>query len=309
MATCLENLSNIHYHMLYYESAKCSIMKENFKKLDKFYTNIDVVCKCMKNIDQDKYEKIIEPSVGDGSFYNLLDKDKALGIDIEPCNVSLENKNIQKADYLTYDIESYKTRRTLVIGNPPFGKSSSLAVKFFNKSSEFADTIAFIVPRTFRKRSIINRLNEHYHLRSETILPPNSFHFPDGTIKNVNTVWQIWDKKRIKRKKIPQLKQFTTLWEWTDRQNADFSIRRVGCKAGKLLTPTTETSISSHFFIKTKHESLQEMFSNVWIKHWVTLSDNSKWDTAGNPSLTKGELVHLLEQEFELSQRLTNVLT
>ena len=42
-----------------------------------------------------------------------------------------------------------------------------------------ADTIAFILPRTFRKASVINRLSEKFNLILETMLPKNSFHLPD----------------------------------------------------------------------------------------------------------------------------------
>ena len=57
-------------------------------------------------------------------------------------------------DYLTLDMSGlYQDGcdKYLVIGNPPFGKISSLAVKFFNKSAEYADVIAFIVPRTLKE--------------------------------------------------------------------------------------------------------------------------------------------------------------
>ena len=45
-----------------------------------------------------------------------------------------------------FDYVPNKTKRYLVVGNPPFGKISSIAIKFFNKSAEYADCIAFIIP-------------------------------------------------------------------------------------------------------------------------------------------------------------------
>lgn len=82
------------------------------------------------------YDIHLEPSAGTGSFYNIMDKNKKLGLDIEP-----KTKDIHKIDFFDYKPE--KDKKYLVIGNPPFGKISSLAVKFFNKSAEFADCIAF----------------------------------------------------------------------------------------------------------------------------------------------------------------------
>ena len=88
-------------------------------------------------------------------------------------------------DYMAFI--PHKVESIAVIGNPPFGKNSSLAVKFFNHSAQFADTIAFIVPRTFRKNSLVNRLNENFHLIYEKILPIDSFYLPNGEDKSVTT--------------------------------------------------------------------------------------------------------------------------
>ena len=72
---------------------------------------------------------IVEPSAGNGSFISGI---KSLSkhhifYDLEP-----ENAEIVKQDYLTYDytIHSDKFNNIHVIGNPPFGRQSSLAIKF-----------------------------------------------------------------------------------------------------------------------------------------------------------------------------------
>lgn len=59
--------------------------------------------------------------------------------DIEP-----EHSEIIKQDYLKLDV-AYLWGR-LVIGNPPYGRSMNMAQKFFKKSVELADYIAFILP-------------------------------------------------------------------------------------------------------------------------------------------------------------------
>ena len=54
------------------------INKQNENGLDQFYTNNDVAYKCytkIKNlIDINSYDIHLEPSAGNGSFYNLMDK-------------------------------------------------------------------------------------------------------------------------------------------------------------------------------------------------------------------------------------------
>jgi len=57
-----------------------------------------------------------------------------------------------------------ENKKYIVIGNPPFGKNSSLVINFFNKSAEFADVITFILPKTFKRVSIQNKLNLNFIL-------------------------------------------------------------------------------------------------------------------------------------------------
>ncbi len=87
----------------------------------------------------------------------------------------------------------------MVIGNPPF----SDAVNFFNYSATFTDYICFILPRIFKRTSILNRLNLNFHLEYSIDLPKNSF------IPNMNAkcCFQIYIKKDTLRQK--KIKYFT----------------------------------------------------------------------------------------------------
>lgn len=110
---------------------------------DKYYTPKDLANRLIQTTISElvKYgvnniSDIIEPSAGNGSFSNQI---KCTAYDIEP-----EDEEIIKADFLQEPIEYKKGR--LCIGNPPFGQSNSLSVKFFNKCCEIGDYIAFIQP-------------------------------------------------------------------------------------------------------------------------------------------------------------------
>jgi len=165
--------------------------------LDQYYTKQSVAAKCVASLDLNPYDIILEPSAGDGSFFNLLSLDKRVGLDLDPKLADIEKKDF-------FDYEPISNKKYLVIGNPPFGKNSSLAKKFFNHSAKFADTIAFIVPRTFRKNATQNQLNLNFHLVEETILDPNSFRLDAmGEIEySVPCVFQVWKKKDTKREKV-----------------------------------------------------------------------------------------------------------
>ena len=111
-------------------------------KNDKYYTPPElakyIISKTKEIIGEDNITEYVEPSAGAGVFLDYLDK-PYLAYDIEP-----EDDRIIRQDYLELDIEYKKGR--CVIGNPPYGRGNTLSVKFFKKSIEIADYIAFILP-------------------------------------------------------------------------------------------------------------------------------------------------------------------
>ena len=137
--------------------------------LEQFFTTEENAKFCLSKIDLKAYDLIIEPSAGSGSFSNLVD---CIAFDIEP-----KNDKIIKQNYLELETSEYINKKVLVVGNSPFGRQSSLAIKFINKSAEFADTIAFILPKSFKKESLINKLDKYLFLTEIYELPNTKFFF------------------------------------------------------------------------------------------------------------------------------------
>jgi hypothetical protein len=259
--------------------------QENSRKLDQFYTNPEYA-KALYRIIESKYELssfdyILEPSAGTGSFYNLMDPNKRIGLDLDP-----KSPGIIKQDFLTWTAPL--NVNMIAIGNPPFGKNSSLAVKFFNKCSESCSVIAFIVPKTFRKTSIINRLSFHFHLIHDDDLPKNSFVYNDKPY-DVPCVFQIWEKKKVKRDVIKTY-SFDDMKAWftlTDPNSAHICIQRVGQKAGTVKkSHFSSYSPLSHFFLKCANDNVISVFDKLNF-------DAVKYNTAGNPSVSASELIEL----------------
>ena len=115
---------------------------------DKYYTPIELAEHCIdktyKIIGKKNITEIIEPSAGNGSFSNQLE---CIAYDIFP-----EEDNIIKQDFLKLDLDYKKGR--LIIGNPPFGSRGNLISKFYNKSIELADYIAFILPIKYKDSDV-----------------------------------------------------------------------------------------------------------------------------------------------------------
>jgi hypothetical protein len=163
-------------------TTKCNGRKS---ELDKFYTIPQLAKTLIESLEISKYDKIIEPSAGNGSFSNLIPN--CIAYDISP-----DSNNIIEQDFLKLQIQYQEN--TLIIGNPPFGVGCNLAIQFFNKSATLSDTIAFILPLTFRKPSIQNKLDLRFHLVKEIEIPKDSFTL-NGEIISVPCIFQIWKRK------------------------------------------------------------------------------------------------------------------
>jgi hypothetical protein len=125
--------------------------------LDRFYTNetiaTDVYKKFVRALgrDFDQIDLFIEPSAGSGAFFNLLPPEKRLGYDLEPAC-----EGVVQQDFYTTDDSQLNSECIAYIGNPPFGKNASDAIKFFNHCAKNpkAHYISFVVPKSFQKSSI-----------------------------------------------------------------------------------------------------------------------------------------------------------
>lgn len=177
-----------------------NIMKSNSKNyFDEYFTKPEISEQLYKKTCEiiSKYENInkytwIEPSVGDGSFYKLLPKNK-IGIDIKQTKYETI-----LSDYLNYELPE---KPLIVIGNPPFGHRGVLALKFI-EHSEKAEFVAFILPMFFQslgKGSIRYRV-KHFNLLYEEVLPKNSFYIGNKE-KDIKCCFQIWSKNYSNLKK------------------------------------------------------------------------------------------------------------
>ncbi len=232
------------------------------KNYDKYYTNNYIVKKCCsifkKNIKISKKDIIIEPSAGNGAFLQCINKYNHILLDINP-----DNSNIIKQNYLKYNYTELvkKYNKIYIIGNPPFGKKSSMAIKFIKKSCEFCDSFGFILPRSFNKVFLQKSIPLNYHLITSYNLPDNAFELP------IKCVFQIWSKKNYKRKKIKKILPNSNYVFISNKKKADIAIRRVGFYSGKVYNNSINNkNINTHYFIKFRKGYKSHIINDLKLK-------------------------------------------
>jgi hypothetical protein len=254
---------------------------------DKYYTKLEIVeiCKIqiVKYIKVKKNDLIIEPSAGNGSFIKII---KELAKKYKFYDLIPENKDIIKQDFLLLDIEKINEtyNKIHIIGNPPFGRQSSLAIKFIKKCCGFADTISFILPKSFKKNSNKVKFDKFFHLIYEEDLPKNSFSI-NGDDCDVPCIFQIWKKKK-KERVIPEKLEPKNFKFVNKAEIHDISFRRIGVNAGKIDKETNDKSIQSHYFIKFINKKSTD--DNIKLLENINFCFDN---TVGPKSINKQELI------------------
>lgn len=210
-------------------------MAGNTRKTGKeqYYTIPSVVDTCVGiALRYYKGGPFLEPAGGTGEFIEGLIR---AGIDcnlIESVDIEPKHQLVKKSCFLKSRYQSpYFT-----ISNPPFGRANSLSVKFFNKAAGYSTYICFLVPISWRKWSVQNRLDSRYHLVEDVEMPPISFYNDNGPIEGgvLRTVFQVWEKRDHPReKKTAENRNYITR---TTPEKADVALTLFGHSCGRVET-------------------------------------------------------------------------
>ena len=220
----------------------------------------------------------LEPCVGSGSLVEGL-PGKVIGCDL----IDHGFPNVRVGNYL----ESEHTPVDLVFTNPPFGRMGSLALKILNRATEDAERVAFILPSSFRKISLLDRINPYFHPVFDGDLPNQNYNLPDGSVRWVNTCFQMWERRKQRR---PLFKDIIHYSEYTRRvkpTDAEFCFRTQGSSAGKVLEGLDYNPASTAFLVGGK--------SRLEAHDWTTIARF----TAGIPAIGLNDVALGLRLEDE----------
>ena len=263
---------------------------------DKYYTSPDVVRECIeivkKHISVSEQDIVVEPSAGNGAFISCIQSmsTNCIFFDLYP-----EHSQVTQQDYLSLDIKSAgidKYANIHTIGNPPFGRQSSMAIKFIKRSCMWSSTVSFILPKSFKKDSMKKHFPTKFHLLYEHDLPTNAF-LVENKPHHVPCVFQIWRREENDRYITPRLapRGFRFV---TKEDEPDISFRRVGANAGKVERTVETKAVQSHYFIKLDNGVTEQL-----VKTMNAIVYTCKDNTVGPRSISKQEVIEQLNRILE----------
>jgi hypothetical protein len=200
-------------------------------------------------------------------------------------DISPQDKKIVKADFLSWK-PPVVFGNIHVIGNPPFGRQSSMCHKFIKHSANFAETICFVLPATFNKASTVNKVPLNFILIYSKDLGVRSCY---GT--SARCVFQIWRRTLSERKKEKLIREhpFFSFLPVGD-QSADFCVRSVG-KCGVIESVVVASKAPNSF-----HWIRANIEARTLISTLNELDYSSAFNAVSIPNVPQYLLVSLMNQ-------------
>lgn len=182
----------------------------------------------------------------------------------------------------------------VIVGNPPYGKNSNLAVGFTNKALELSDLVVFVCPRTLSESAAIhNRIVHEAELEKYVVLPGDTFNIP------IFTAYYVWRKTKTSRPKMiryskQDLEPDLVL---TTPDQANVCIGRVGAgPSGKIFTDRfTERSPNSHYYFKA---ASPEIIENLKTLETAFIAA-ARTGVVSTPSLSLTDLVMIYHEKYK----------
>jgi hypothetical protein len=228
---------------------------------------------------------VLEPAGGTGAFIEaVLDRgvERVISFDIEPLH-----ELVTEGSFLDQQILD---RNLITISNPPFGRNNSLSIPFFNHAADSSDAICFIVPRSWRKWSVTNRLDLRFELVLDIDLDIDYVDASDEALSNKShlaTCFQVWKKTGQTRKLVKVVDK--GIIEKVTPDHADVSLTIFGYSCGKVKTEFEKVPNTTQMFLKLHHPQALQALESV---------DYSRFfkNTAYTEALSLQEINYLLNE-------------
>lgn len=202
----------------------------------------------------------LEPGGGTGAF---LDAYEQTGISrFWSCDIEPGDPRVHRGNFLTLDLPFSDC---VTATNPPFGRNNALSVPFFNRAAAVSSYIAFIVPRSWRKWSVVNRLHRSFHLCLDNDLPID-YENVDGQPAsersgNLQTCVQLWERRDEVRK--PVVVEDRGYIKRSSPTDADVSLTIFGRGCGAVRTAFSRVPNTTQMFLQVKDTDVIDALRSV----------------------------------------------
>lgn len=247
-----------------------------------------VINKTKAIIGSKNINEYLEPSAGNGVFLDYLPPN-TLAYDIEPEDKS---NRIVTQDFLTLNLEYKKGR--CIVGNPPYGKGNYTSVKFYKKSLELGDYIAFILP--------ISQLNNNMYMYEFDMIYSEDLGKRLYSDRKVHCCFNIYKRNlnnKLNKKPNYDLKDVTLKGVATGKsrndkvpEQYDFSICGFGASIGKICDYEGQYCQQIYFTIHNKQykEKIKELILHV---NWRTL-----YSMTATPKLKHWQIYKYIKEQI-----------
>lgn len=257
---------------------------------EQFYTPVGLAHTLVEYVEQIlgplQGKKVLEPAGGTGSFVEaaLARGAQVISFDIEPLHPAVEQGSFLEQD-LSYE-------NLITISNPPFGRNNSLSIPFFNHAATSSDAICFIVPRSWRKWSVTNRLDLNFELLSDQDLDIDYMDSSGDLISDKSrlaTCFQIWKRTSVAR--VPVKIKDMGVVEKVSPQQADISLTVFGYGCGTVKQQFDRVPNTTQLFLKLNHPKALAALRSVDFSRFFR-------STAYTEALSIQEINYLLNEEI-----------
>ena len=150
----------------------------------------------------------------------------------------------------------------MIIGNPPYGVGANMAIKFLNKALQHTDDVWMVLPASFQRDSVKNKIAMHFECVEDIRLPDDTFP------RSITTVRQRW--KKAKEHRVPVVMYKThpdfEFLKYEDRGKANLFIGGAGQgPSGKVKEDGYDHYKPGHFYIKCNQE-VKERFKALQVE-------------------------------------------
>jgi hypothetical protein len=258
---------------------------------EQYYTPVSVAHTLIENVEQVlgplKGKKVLEPAGGTGSFVEAVlakGAKEVISFDIEPLH-----DGVRQGSFLDQELSEVNL---ITISNPPFGRNNSLSIPFFNHAAPVSDAICFIVPRSWRKWSVTNRLDLNFELIFDEDLDLDYVDSNGDLISDKSrlaTCFQIW--KRASQSRVPVKIKDMGLIEKVGPEQADVSLTIFGYGCGTVREKFDRVPNTTQLFLKLNHPKALAALKSVEFSRFYK-------STAYTEALSIQEINYLLNEQI-----------